>query len=153
VIDALPAAIYTTDAAGKDHVLQTKRQSSLWGFRPRALARQSFGGHGSSIISDGSENAARVKYPIARGARTETTLSQAWEAVAHAPGWGRAFPSSPTPPPLFDAAGVLVGAVNMVVDISRKENARKAQQARAASVQPIGFYRAESRQAVYCRGS
>jgi hypothetical protein len=68
------------------------------------------------------------------------------EAVAERPD-GTRVPFIAYPTPLFDASGALVGAVNMLVDISGRRRAENEQAALHQFTDRL--YRADSRQAVY----
>ena len=70
-----------------------------------------------------NSNVARTKRPI-RGV----------EAIAERPD-GTRVPFIPYPTPLLDAAGELIGGVNMLVDITERKRAEEVQQVYAAIIE------------------
>jgi len=141
LLEALPAAVYMTDAAG--HITYYNAAAlDLWGFRPK-LGEAKFCGSWKLYQPDGTPlphdqcqmaMALRERRPV-RGA----------EAVAERPD-GTRVPFIPFPTPLFDASGTLVGGVNMLVDISERKQAetmlaeRNTQLALAGMVGLVGTF-------------
>jgi PAS domain S-box-containing protein len=113
VLDALSAAVYITDAAGLI-TYYNDAAAVLWGRRPEPGTSQWCGSwklfwpDGRPLPHDecAMALALREKRPV-RG----------MEAIAERPD-GVRVPFIPYPTPLYDASGALVGAVNMLVDIS-----------------------------------
>ncbi len=119
ILQALPAAIYTTDAAGRI-TFYNEAAAELWGCRPE-LGKSEFCGSWKLYWPDGTplpHDQCPMALTLKQGSR-----SGAW----------RRWPSGPTargflhpyPTPLFDAEGRLTGAVNMLVDISDRHRAEQ----------------------------
>ena len=113
LLDALPAAIYTTDAAGR-----------ITFFNQAAVE---FSGRRPEIGSDqwcvtwrlywpDGRRMAHDECPMARALKEDRPI-RGGEAIAERPD-GTRVPFRAYPTPLHDASGSLVGAVNMLVDIT-----------------------------------
>jgi PAS domain S-box-containing protein len=121
LLEALPAAIYTTDAAGR-----------IMFFNHTAVR---FSGRVPEIGSDQWCVTWRLFWPDGRPmthdecpmARTlkENRPIQGEEAIAERPD-GTRVPFMAYPTPLHDEAGGLVGAVNMLVDLTDRKRAEAA---------------------------
>ena len=113
LIQALPAAIYTTDAAGRITFFN-EAAAELWGRRPE-IGTSEFCGSWKLYWPDGR--------PLPHGecamavALKEQRAICGIEAVAERPDGTRVHALA-YPTPLFDNSGTLIGAVNMLVDIS-----------------------------------
>lgn len=118
ILDVLPAAIYITDASG---LLTYFNQAAadLWGCRPR-LGEAAYCGSWKLYHTDGRPM-AHDECPMAVALKTGRPVRGA-EAQLERPD-GTRVPFIPFPTPLHDAAGILVGAVNMLVDISDRKRA------------------------------
>jgi PAS domain S-box-containing protein len=122
LLDALPAAIYTTDAAG--HITYYNEAAvELAGRRPQlgddewCVTWRLYWPDGTPLPHDQCPMAVALKEDRAvRGA----------EAVAERPD-GTRVPFIPYPTPLHDAQGRMIGAVNMLVDISQRRDAETQQ--------------------------
>jgi PAS domain S-box-containing protein len=121
LLDALPAAIYTTDAAG------------LITFFNQAAVE--FSGRTPEIGSDqwcvtwrlywpDGRPMAHDECPMARALKEDRPI-RGGEAIAERPD-GTRVPFMAYPTPLHDASGRLVGAVNMLVDVSGAKEAEEA---------------------------
>jgi PAS domain S-box-containing protein len=133
VLDALPAAIYTTDAAGRI-TYYNEAAAALWGCRPE-LGKSEFCGSWKLYWPDGKPM-RHDECPMAIALKTGQAIRGA-EAIAERPD-GTRVPFIPYPTPLRDGAGNLVGAVNMLVDITDRKLAEAAQQRLAAIVDSSG---------------
>jgi PAS domain S-box-containing protein len=142
VIDAQPAAIYTTDAAGRI-TFYNKAAAELWGFQPE-LGKTELWRSWKLYHSDGREMQPG-EYPIAVALKEKRPI-RGMETVAQRPD-GTRVPFIAYPTPLFDASGTLIGAVNMLVDISGRKRAETEQATLHRFTDRL--YRAESREAVY----
>jgi PAS domain S-box-containing protein len=121
LILALPAAIYTTDAQGRI-TAYNDAAVALWGCRPE-LGKSEFCGSWKLYWPDGTP-LPHDECPMALALEQKRPI-RGMEAVAERPDGSRvAF--IPYPTPLFDDAGTLVGAVNMLVDISDRKNVENA---------------------------
>jgi PAS domain S-box-containing protein len=118
LLEALPAAIYTTDANGR-----------ITFFNQAAVE---FSGRIPEIGSDqwcvtwrlywpDGRPMAHDECPMARALK-EDRLIRGEEAIAERPD-GTRVPFMPYPTPLHDASGRLVGAVNMLVDLTASKDA------------------------------
>ena len=121
VLDVLPVAVYATDVAGRI-TFYNQAATALWGCTPeRGTARwcgswRLYRPDGTSLPHD--------ECPMAVCLR-EGRPVRGVEAVAERPDGSR-VPFLPYPTPLHDASGALVGAVNMLVDISAQKAIEKA---------------------------
>lgn len=118
LIQALPAAIYVTDARG--HVVfYNDAAVALWGCEPE-LGKSEFCGSWKLYWPDGTP-LPHDQCPMAMALKEQRPI-KGKQAVAERPDGTRvSFLAYPTP--LFDAAGGLIGAVNMLVDITDREQA------------------------------
>src|SRR5438477_3151454 len=130
LLDALPAAIYVTDADGRI-TYYNRAAADLAGREPRlgtdewCLSWRLFSMDGRPMRHDECPMAVALKEnrPV-RGA----------QAILERPD-GTRIPFAPYPTPLRDAAGRLIGAVNMLVDISDRKEAEDARAYLAAIVE------------------
>jgi PAS domain S-box-containing protein len=118
LIQALPAAIYTTDATGRITFFN-EAAAELWGCRPE-LGKSEFCGSWKLYWPDGRP-LPHGECPMA-GALKEQRAVRGMEAVAERPD-GTRVQFGPYPTPLYDDAGTFIGAVNMLVDISDRKRA------------------------------
>ncbi|MBS7697680.1 MULTISPECIES: PAS domain S-box protein [unclassified Chelatococcus] len=116
ILDALPEAIYTTDETGRI-IFHNKAATELWGAQPR-LGQTRFCGsvtlytpHGAVLPHDQSPLAVALH---------ERRANRGREMVIERPD-GTRVPVLAFPTPLFDEAGVLTGAVNMLADLSYRK--------------------------------
>ena len=117
-IEALPAAIYMTDAEGR-LTFYNEPAAELWGCRPE-LGENKFCGSWKLYWPDGTP-LPHDECPMALALRQRRPI-RGMEAVAERPD-GTRIPFVPYPTPLFDGSGRLTGAVNMLVDISERKQA------------------------------
>jgi PAS domain S-box-containing protein len=116
ILDALPAAIYATDAHGRI-IYYNEAAAELWGARPE-LGKSEWCGSWKLYRPDGTR-LAHDECPMALAVKEKRAI-RGIEAVAERPD-GRRVPFMPYPTPLFDGSGGLVGAVNMLVDLSDRK--------------------------------
>lgn len=121
VLQALPAAIYTTDADGRI-TFYNEAAVRLWGVRPE-IGRSEFCGSWKLFWSDGTP-LPHDQCPMAIALK-EGRAIEGMEAVAERPD-GTRVPFLAFPTPLFDDAGNCEGAVNMLVDITGRKAAELA---------------------------
>jgi len=130
VLDALPEAVYTTDANG--HItFYNKAAATMWGVSPE-LGRSEFCGSWKLYWPDGTP-LPHHECPMATALKEKRPV-RGLEAVAERPD-GSSVPFLAFPTPIFDAAGNLAGAVNMLVDLSDRAVADEAAQRLAAIVE------------------
>ncbi|XXE56846.1 PAS domain S-box protein [Pseudomonas sp. R1-15] len=121
LLEALPAAVYTTDAQGRINFFnraavelsgRTPELGDLW-----CVTWKLFTTDGNFLPHDQCPMAVALK---------ENRPIRGVEAVAERPDGSR-VPFAPYPTPLHDAEGNLVGAINMLVDISERKQAEDRQ--------------------------
>jgi PAS domain S-box-containing protein len=122
ILDALPVALYTTDGEGRityynEAAVEMSGRRPVLGDDKWCVSWKLFGTDGAPLAHDECPmaTALREKRPV-RGA----------EAVAERPDGSR-VPFIPYPTPLFDAAGEMTGAVNVLVDIGHRKAAETRQ--------------------------
>jgi PAS domain S-box-containing protein len=130
VLDALPAAIYITNATGLI-TYYNEAAATLWGHRP-ALGTSAWCGSWKLYWPDGSP-LPHDQCPMAIALK-EIRPVRGIEAVAERPDGSR-VPFMPYPTPLYDAAGTLIGAVNMLVDLTDRQQALEYGQRLASIVE------------------
>jgi PAS domain S-box-containing protein len=123
LLDCLPTAIYTTDAAGRI-TYYNAAAAEFWGRRP-ALGRGQWCGSWKLYWPDGTPM-AHAECPMARAIKEERPL-RGLEAMVERPD-GTRVPFIASPTPLYDEAGRLSGAINMLVDISGRKRAEQHRQ-------------------------
>ena len=120
-IEALPAAVYMTDAEGQ-LTFYNEAAVAFWGCRPD-LGESKFCGSWKLYWPDGTP-LPHDECPMAMALQQRRPI-RGLEALAERPD-GTRIPFVPYPTPLFDASGRLTGAVNMLVDISERKRAKAA---------------------------
>ena len=128
LLNALPTAVYTTDAQGRI-TFYNKAAVDLWGVRPKL--GDEWCGSWRLYWPDG-EPMAHGECPMAVAIK-ENRAIRGGEAIAERPDGTRA-PFMAYPTPIRDAAGVLVGAVNCLVDISERKSSEDRQKLLAREV-------------------
>ncbi len=130
LLHALPAAVYTTDAAG--HItFYNEAAAALWGCRP-TLDSDQWCGSWRLFRPDGTP-LPHDQCPMAIALRENRAIN-GMEAAAERPD-GTRVPFMAFPSPLRDAAGKVVGAVNMLVDITDRKCAEQLAQRFSAIVE------------------
>lgn len=129
VLNDLPAAIYTTDASGRI-TYYNEAAETLWGHRP-TLGESEWSGSWKLFWPDGTA-LPHGECPMAIAIKERRTI-RGVEAIAERPDGTRA-PFMPYPTLLLNASGDVIGAVNMLVDISDRKRAEEATQRMAAIV-------------------
>jgi PAS domain S-box-containing protein len=118
LLQALPAAIYVTDAAGRI-TFYNKAAAELWGQCPE-LGKSEFSGSWKLFAPDGTP-LPQDQSPMALAPRNEQPGSGIEAIAERADGTRILFLAYPSP--LFDQSGALTGAVNMLVDITERRRA------------------------------
>ena len=130
LLDALPTAVYTTDAAGR--ITSYNRAAvELWGCRPQ-LGKSEWCGSWRLYWPDGRP-LPHDQCPMAIALKERRPLKGA-EALAERPD-GTRVPFLAYPSPLIDESGALVGAVNMLIDITERKRAEHDGQLLASIVE------------------
>src|SRR5450631_1053202 len=122
LLDALPAAIYTTDAAGR-LTYYNEAAVELWGHRP-ALGSSEWCGSWKLFCTDGTPM-PHDECPMAVALKEDRAV-RGQEAACERPD-GTRVPFIPYPTPLHDESGKLIGAVNMLVDITERKRTEDQQ--------------------------
>jgi PAS domain S-box-containing protein len=122
ILDALPVALYTTDAEGRityynEAAVEMSGRRPTLGDDKWCVSWKLFHPDGAPLAHD--------ECPMAVALEEQRPVRGA-EAVAERPDGSR-IPFIPYPTPLFDPAGTMVGAVNVLVDIGHRKNAETRQ--------------------------
>ncbi len=130
LIESLPAAIYTTDAAGRVNfynraAVEFAGREPVLGSDEWCVSWRMYRPDGTPLPHD--------ECPMAVALR-ENRPVRGVEAILERPD-GTCIPFIPFPTPLHDASGALVGAVNMLVDISERKRADRYAKRLAAIVE------------------
>jgi PAS domain S-box-containing protein len=123
ILQALPAAIYTTDASGRI-TFYNEACVTLSGRRPQ-LGSDQWCVTWRLYTPDGAL-LPHEECPMALSLKQKTPI-RGVEAVAERPD-GTRVSFMPYPTPLFDSAGRLIGAVNMLVELEDSKRAKEASQ-------------------------
>ena len=121
IIDALPAAIYTTDAEGR--VTMFNEAAATFAGRTPQLGSDSWCVTWRLFWPDGTPM-PHDQCPMATAVKERRPIRGMEGIVERPDGTRRRF--IPYPTPLFDSSGTMVGAVNMAVDITEQVEARRA---------------------------
>lgn len=130
ILEALPEAIYTTDAEGLI-TFYNQAAIALWGVVPE-LGKSAFCGSWRLFWPDGTP-LPHSECPMAL-ALSEKRAVRGMSVIAERPD-GTRIPFLAFPTPICDADGNLLGAVNMLVDIADRIAADEAAQRYAAIVE------------------
>jgi PAS domain S-box-containing protein len=128
LLDALPVAIYTTDAEGRI-TFYNGAAAEFWGWRPELGSSQWCGSwrlywpDGRPLPHDECPMAVALK---------EGRPVRGLEAIAERPD-GTRIRFLPFPTPLRDPSGQVIGAINLLMDVSEQHEAR-LESARLASI-------------------
>ena len=117
VVEALPAAVYVTDAEGRI-TYYNKAAVELWGYRP-TLGDSRWCGSWRLYRLDGTPM-AHDECPMAMAIKENRAIT-GMEAYAERPDGSRVR-FMPFPKPLHDETGTLIGAVNMLVDVTDRRS-------------------------------
>jgi PAS domain S-box-containing protein len=128
VLQALPVAVYMTDAQGRI-VFYNEAAAELWGVRPE-LGTSEFCGSWKLYWPDGTP-LPHDQCPMALALK-QGRSNRGMAAVAERPD-GTRIPFLPYPTPLRDENGVLIGALNTLIDLSELKRSEESAQ-RLASV-------------------
>jgi two-component system, chemotaxis family, CheB/CheR fusion protein len=130
LLDVLPAALYVTDAAGRITYFNDAA-AQLWGRRPQ-LHIDRWCGAWKLFRPDGSP-LPHEEDPMAMTVK-EGKSCRGQQAIAERPDGTRVlFTAFPTP--FYDRSGALVGAVNVLVDLTEHQRAERVARRLAAIVE------------------
>lgn len=128
LLDRLGVAVYTTDADGRITYFNDAA-AELWGRRP--VLGEAWSGSWRLYWPDGramAHDACQMATALREGRAIRGSL-----AISERPDGSRvAF--EPFPSPLYDSAGVLIGGVNVLVDVTERHNAEEALAATAEAL-------------------
>ena len=116
LLNALPAAVYLTDKAGRI-TFYNEAAAALWGCRP-TIGSAEWCGSWRLYWPDGTP-LPHDQCPMAMALKEERAIN-GMEAAAERPD-GTRIPFLAFPQPLRDDKGTIVGAINMLVDISERK--------------------------------
>jgi PAS domain S-box-containing protein len=128
-LEAIGVAVYTTDAAGRITFFN-EAAAAFWGRRPEL--GEEWCGSLRLFWSDGRAM-RHDECPMAIALR-ENRPVRGYEAIAERPDGGRVS-FVPYPTPLRDENGSLIGAVNVLVDVTERKRAEEALRASAEALQ------------------
>ncbi|MGD9966004.1 MAG: PAS domain S-box protein [Hyphomonadaceae bacterium] len=114
ILDALPVAVYLTDAEGRITYFN-EAAATLWGHRPQL--GELWCGSWKLYQPDG-ETLPHEQCPMAQALKERRPI-RGVDAVLERPD-GVRIPFRPYPSPLFDESGQLVGGVNLLVDLTER---------------------------------
>jgi len=129
VLDDLPAAIYATDAQGRI-TYYNQAAATLWGHRP-TIGESEWCGSWKLFWPNGTP-LAHGECPMAIAIKERRAI-RGVEAIAERPD-GTRVPFMPYPTLLLNDTGDLIGAVNMLVDLSDRKRAEEATRRMAAII-------------------
>jgi PAS domain S-box-containing protein len=115
LLNALPVAIYTTDADGRITFFN-EAAAELWGVRP-TLGESQWCGSFKLFHADGRPM-RHEDCPMATAVREKREV-RGGHAFAERPD-GTRVPFRPYPTPIYNDAGDLVGAINTLIDLTRQ---------------------------------
>ena len=118
LLEALPLAVYTTDAAGRITYFN-QAAVELWGHYP-VLGKNEWCGSWRLLWPDGSPM-RHDECPMAVALKERRPIRGA-EAAAERPD-GTRVPFLAYPTPLWDESGALIGAVNTLIEITERRGA------------------------------
>ncbi len=130
LLEALPAAVYTIDAAGRITFFN-EAAADLWGCRPE-LGKSEWCGSWRLYWPDGRPM-RHDECPMAIALKEGRRIRGA-EAAAERPD-GTRVPFLAYPTPLRDRSGALTGAVNTLIDISERKRSEEFEQRLASIVE------------------
>jgi PAS domain S-box-containing protein len=123
ILGVLPAAVYTTNAAGQITYFN-EAAATLWGCRPE-LGSSEWCGSWKLYWPDGRP-LPHDQCPMAIALKEGRPI-HGMEAIAERPDGSRVS-FMPFPTPLYGESGVLLGAVNMLVDLTDRDRASEYEQ-------------------------
>ena len=118
ILDALPAAVYTTDAEGR--VTMFNQAAATFAGRAPQLGTDTWCVTWKLYQPDGMPM-PHDQCPLATALKEQRPI-RGLEGIAERPDGSRVH-FIPYPTPLYDSAGAMVGAVNMIVDVSDRKRA------------------------------
>ena len=139
VLDALPVPIYTTDAHGS--VTYWNRACVEFAGREPQLGRDRWC-ISWKIFTTAGDLLPHHEYPMAQAIRQRQAIRESIAIAERPDGTRVAF--KPYPTPLFDDAGELTGAVNVLVDVTEEQSRVLREQAERCRRLASSLYSRES---------
>jgi PAS domain S-box-containing protein len=130
LLDVLPTPLYVTDAEGRITYFN-EAAATLWGCRPKLHSAQWCGSW--RLFSTDGTPLPHDRCPMAIALK-EGKPNRGREAVAERPD-GTRVPFMAFPTPFHDGSGAVIGAVNVLIDISERQRAERASRHLAAIVE------------------
>ncbi len=130
LVEALPAAVYTTDAEGRI-TRYNQAAVDLWGHRP-LLGTARWSGSWRQYWTDGRP-VPPEECPLAQAIALNCPVS-GLETVIERPD-GTRLPVASHPAPLRDASGTPIGGVDILVDLTEQKRAERDMQNSAAELE------------------
>jgi len=130
LVHSLPAAVYTTDAEGRVTIFN-EAAAMLWGRKPE-IGKDLWCGSHKIFNPDGTELAAD-ECPMAVTLKQGRAVRGREIVIERPDGTRRNI--LPYPEPVFNASGKIIGAVNMLVDITERKQWEEALRRLAAIVE------------------
>ncbi len=149
LLQALPTAVYTTDAAGRI-TFYNEAAARLWGHRPE-LGKSEWCGSWRLFQPDGTP-LPHDQCPMATSLKEQRPISGAQAVCERKDGTRISFLAFPRP--LRDASGAVIGAINTLIDVTSLTTAEDAVRRRAHEQSELyrftdRLYRAASLEDVY----
>ncbi len=149
LLQALPTAVYTTDAAGRI-TFYNEAAALLWGHRPQ-LGKSEWCGSWRLYWPDGTP-LPHDQCPMATALKEQRPISGAQAVCERSDGSRISFLAFPRP--LRDSTGTVVGAINTLVDVTSLKTAEDAVRRRAHEQEALyrftdSLYRSASLEDVY----
>jgi len=149
LLQALPVAVYTTDADGRLTSFN-EAAATLWGCRPELGTTKFHGAH--RLYSTDGTLLSHDESPIALALKQKRPI-RGIEVVAERPD-GTRVPFIPYPTLVFDASGEVAGAINVLADVSDSKSvaaslARRMEEQAALYQFTDRLFRAELQEGVY----
>jgi PAS domain S-box-containing protein len=119
-LEALGVAVYTTDAAGRI-TFYNEAAATFWGRRPE-LGEMWCGSW--KLFSTSGAPMRHDECPMAIALREQREV-RGFQAIAERPDGSRVS-FEPYPSPVYDAAGTMIGAVNVLIDVTERVQAEGA---------------------------
>lgn len=120
LLDALPVAVYTTDAEGRI-TFYNRAAAELWGCEP---APDSYWCGSWRIYHLDGRPLPHDECPMAQALKRQRPI-RGVEAILERPN-GERVAFAPYPTPLFDEAGRLIGAINLLIDVTERRRHEEA---------------------------
>ena len=130
LVRSLPAAVYTTDSEGRI-TLYNEAAAVLWGRNPK-IGEDLWCGSYKIFRPDGTEMPS-YECPMARTLKEGRAIRGEEILIERPDGTRRHI--LPYPEPIHDASGRIIGAVNMLIDITERKEAEEAARRLAAIVE------------------